>query len=121
VSVPQLDPVVHAPARLSICAVLAAATDWVEFATVRDAAALGDSALSKHSRALEEAGYLEVRKGAVGRRPRTWFRLTRVGRRALSTHIEALQDIARAARLNTPSHVDPTSRPDGRPAARSGS
>jgi DNA-binding MarR family transcriptional regulator len=100
-SVPHLDPVVHAPARLSICAVLAAASDWVEFAAVKDAAALGDSTLSKHSRTLEEAGYLEVRKGAIGRRPRTWFRLTNAGRRALQAHINALQDIAHAA--TTPS------------------
>jgi DNA-binding MarR family transcriptional regulator len=91
-----LDPVVHPPTRLSICAVLAGA-DWVEFATVRDAVVVSDSVLSKQSRALETAGYLEVRKGAVGRRPRTWFRLTPRGRRAFAGHVAALRALADAA------------------------
>ena len=51
--------------------------------------------LSKQSRALEDAGYVEVRKGAVGRRPRTWFRLTQNGRHAFQAHIAWLQQAAR--------------------------
>lgn len=93
----DLDPVIHPPKRLALCAVLAAAGDWVEFAAVREAVEVSDSALSKHSRALEEAGYLQVRKGAVGRRPRTWFRLTAGGRRAFAAHMEALQELAAIA------------------------
>jgi len=62
---------VHPPTRLSICALLAAGADWVEFATVRDAVGVSDSVLSKQTRTLQEAGYVEIRKGAVGRRPRT--------------------------------------------------
>jgi DNA-binding MarR family transcriptional regulator len=97
VSAAALDPVIHPPKRLAICAVLAAAGDWVEFAAVREAVEVSDSVLSKHSRALEEAGYLQVRKGAVGRRPRTWFRLSPAGRRAFAAHVEALQALAATA------------------------
>ena len=96
-SAADLDPTIHPPKRLAICAVLAAAGDWVEFAAVREAVGVTDSVLSKHSRALEQAGYLQVRKGAVGRRPRTWFRLTPTGRRAFSAHLEALQQLAATA------------------------
>lgn len=92
-----LDETIHPPKRLAICAVLAAAGDWVEFAAVRDAVEVSDSVLSKHSRALEEAGYLQVRKGAVGRRPRTWFRITAAGRRTFTAHLEALQQLAATA------------------------
>ena len=88
---------IHPPARLSICALLAAGADWVEFRVVRDVAGVSDSVLSKHSRALEDAGYLEVRKGAVGRRPRTWFRLTPAGASAFADHLAALQDLAHTA------------------------
>jgi DNA-binding MarR family transcriptional regulator len=95
-----LDPLVHPPTRLSMCALLAAAPDWVEFSAVRDGVGVSDSRLSKQSRVLEEAGYLEVRKGAVGRRPRTWFRLTSKGRDAFSHHIAALQRIAAMAGLD---------------------
>jgi DNA-binding MarR family transcriptional regulator len=81
------DPLIHPITRLSICGLLAAGADWVEFAALRDAAGISDSVLSKQSRVLEDAGYVKVRKGAVGRRPRTWFRLTAEGRRVLEGHL----------------------------------
>jgi DNA-binding MarR family transcriptional regulator len=93
----RLDPVIHPITRLSICGLLAAGADWVDFATVRESVGVSDSVLSKHSRALEEAGYLEVRKGAVGRRPRTWFRLTEEGRHAFDAHVAWLQNAAQGA------------------------
>ena len=62
------DPLIHPITRLSICGLLAADADWVEFAALRDAAGISDSVLSKQSRVLEDAGYVEVRNGAVGRR-----------------------------------------------------
>ena len=98
----RLDPVIHPVTRLSICGLLAAGADWVEFAVVRDSVGVSDSVLSKHSRALEEAGYLEVRKGAIGRRPRTWFRLTPEGRSAFAAHLAWLQNAARAVAQDRP-------------------
>lgn len=92
---PRLDPVIHPITRLSICGLLASGADWVEFAALRDAAGISDSVLSKQSRVLEDAGYVEVRKGAVGRRPRTWFRLTPDGREAFQAHVTWLQQAAR--------------------------
>jgi DNA-binding MarR family transcriptional regulator len=91
------DPLIHPITRLSICGLLAAGADWVEFAALRDAAGISDSVLSKQSRVLEEAGYVEVRKGAVGRRPRTWFRLTAEGRQALQGHLAWLAQLEEAA------------------------
>jgi DNA-binding MarR family transcriptional regulator len=90
----RLDEVIHPVTRLSICGLLAAGADWVEFGVVRDSVGVSDSVLSKQSRALEDAGYLEVRKGAVGRRPRTWFRLTPTGREAFTAHLNWLQNAA---------------------------
>jgi DNA-binding MarR family transcriptional regulator len=90
------DPLIHPITRLSICGLLAAGADWIEFATLRDAAGISDSVLSKQSRVLEDAGYVEVRKGAVGRRPRTWFRLTAAGRQALAGHLAWLAQLEEA-------------------------
>ena len=90
------DPLIHPITRLSICGLLAAGADWVEFAALRDAAGISDSVLSKQSRVLEDAGYIEVRKGAVGRRPRTWFRLTAAGRQALEGHLAWLAELEEA-------------------------
>jgi DNA-binding MarR family transcriptional regulator len=90
---PRPDPLIHPITRLSICGLLAAGADWVEFAALRDAAGISDSVLSKQSRVLEDAGYVEVRKGAVGRRPRTWFRLTPKGRQAVQGHLAWLAQL----------------------------
>jgi DNA-binding MarR family transcriptional regulator len=89
----RLDDVIHSPVRFSIVATLAAA-DAAEFRFVRDTVEVSDSLLSKQARVLEEAGYLRVEKGAVGRRTRTWLHLTERGRQAFADHLDALHAIA---------------------------
>ena len=42
---------------------------------------------------LEQAGYVEIRKGFVGKRPRTSARLTPAGRTAFEQHVMALQEM----------------------------
>lgn len=91
-----LDPIIHAPMRLQITAILAVVND-AEFATVRDAVGASDSVLSKHVAQLVEAGYVKMRKAALGGRQRTWLSLTREGRRAFADHMEALQALVAAA------------------------
>ncbi|GAA0247009.1 transcriptional regulator [Cryptosporangium japonicum] len=97
---PQLDQQLLEPVRLSIVALLAG-TEWAEFAFVRDSVQLTDSALSKRISSLSETGHVEVRKGYVGKRPRTWIRLSDAGRVALSAHIARLQQIATQAGQTT--------------------
>ena len=81
------------PRRLSVVAALAA-TDEADFGAVRDAVQISDSALSKAVTVLEQAEYVHVRKGYVGKRPRTWLKLTPRGRDALHDHLTALRAIA---------------------------
>ena len=87
-----VDEALTAPIRLSIVAALARVDD-IDFATLRDAIELSDSALSKQVALLEGVGYVEVRKGYVGKRPRTWLSLTPAGRSALAAHLAALRAI----------------------------
>ena len=89
----RLDEVIHAPVRFSIVAALAS-VDQAEFAVVRDAVEVSDSVLSKQVSTLEAAGYVKVRKGYVGKRPRTWLSLTKAGRAAYERHLAALREIA---------------------------
>ncbi|MEV7648294.1 transcriptional regulator [Arthrobacter sp. NPDC089319] len=84
-----MDEYLSLPVRLSIVAALARVDD-AEFAAVREAIESSDAMLSKQAAILEQAGYLSVRKGYVGKRPRTWLSLTDAGREALRTHLEAL-------------------------------
>ncbi len=97
----RFDPVIHPPTRLSIVALLASAEE-VEFAFVRDNVGVSDSVLSKHGSALEAAGYIEIRKGHVGKRPRTWFKLTPAGREAFDSHVAALREIVAQANVALP-------------------
>jgi DNA-binding MarR family transcriptional regulator len=97
----DLDDLLAHAVRFSIVALLAAASK-VEFSFVRDEVEVTDSMLSKQISLLEEAGYIKVHKGFVGKRPRTWLSLTRDGRRVFERHLSALRDIAAA---NSPSPV----------------
>jgi DNA-binding MarR family transcriptional regulator len=101
----RLDPVIHSPARFSIVAALMSA-DRVEFRFVRDAVELSDSALSQHVTSLEQAGYVKVTKGQVGRRPRTWLALTPAGREAFTAHLAVLNQIATVPPLPQPAATD---------------
>lgn len=89
----QLDEIIHQPVRFSIVALLVAAKR-AEFSFVRDGVEISDSLLSRHITLLEDAGYVNVEKGYVGKRPRTWLSLTSKGRRAFETHVAALREIA---------------------------
>ena len=89
----QLDEVIQSPVRFSIMAALSSVGE-AEFALVRDMVEVSDSTLSKQVSALEDAGYVKVRKGYVGKRPRTWLSLTGEGRTRFTGHLATLQAIA---------------------------
>lgn len=91
----DLDPVIHFPLRLSIMSVLASLEE-AEFRFVAETVEVNAPTLSKQMAVLEEAGYLRVRKGYVGRRPRTWLSLTPVGRERLAAHLRALHEIIKS-------------------------
>lgn len=90
---PIFDPVIHAPGRLQICAILSSVDD-AEFAMIRDAIKVSDSVMSKHLKQLEEAGYVTLTKATDKGRQRTWIALTVTGRRAFAAHVAELQRLA---------------------------
>jgi DNA-binding MarR family transcriptional regulator len=87
-----LDEVVHQRTRLGILAVLAEGGK-VQFGLLRDALTLTDGNLSRHLAILEEAGYVAIQKGYEGKRPRTWIKITRSGRRSLAGEVAVLKAI----------------------------
>lgn len=91
----RLNELIHQPVRFSIMASLAAA-DWLDFRDLRDALQITDSALSKQMTTLDDAGFIDVKKAFVGKRPRTSFRLTKEGRAAWVEHLTTLREIAGA-------------------------
>lgn len=87
-----LDALTH-PVRFSLVAALNA-TESVEFGVVRDQLQITDSVLSRQAAQLEELGIVAIRKGYIGKRPRTWLSLTPDGRAQWARHLAALQAIA---------------------------
>ena len=94
---PDLDRVIHERVRLAIVSALAAG-DEMSFGDLKDLLGTTDGNLSVHARKLEEAGYVACDKGFEGRVPRTRFRLTATGRKALERYLAHMESIIRAAR-----------------------
>ncbi len=67
--------------------------DKAEFQFLRDLLGLTDGNLSVHLQRLEEAGYLRIEKGFVGRRPKTWVWATPEGRTAFAAYVDTLEQI----------------------------
>lgn len=91
-----IDEFLHTPARLNICALLAPA-DWVLFSFLRQSIGTSDSALSKQLSALEQAGYVDVRKERAVRL-QTSVRLTGTGRAAFEAYLRSLEALLARAR-----------------------
>ncbi|MEY9870584.1 DNA-binding MarR family transcriptional regulator [Streptacidiphilus sp. MAP12-33] len=85
--------------KLKLAAFLAGCGE-ADFATVSESCQIAAPTLSKAAVALEEAGYVRVRKGHVGRRPRTWLSLTVKGRRAFEDHLAALSALTAQGRAH---------------------
>ena len=92
-----LDRVIHERMRLGIVSALAA-NETLTFTELRALMGTSDGNLSVHARKLEDAGYVTCHKGFEGRVPRTEYRLTAAGRRALERYLDHMEALIRAAR-----------------------
>jgi DNA-binding MarR family transcriptional regulator len=93
----QLDRLIHERIRLAMVSALAAKPSMT-FSELKALLGTTDGNLSIHARKLEDAGYLECAKSFVDRTPRTEYRLTAPGRRALERYLDHMEAIIRAAR-----------------------
>ncbi len=94
---PDLDGVIHERIRLGIVSALAV-NESLSFTDLRRTLDTTDGNLSVHARRLEEAGYVECKKYFEGRVPRTEFRLTSRGRKALEQYLSEMEAIIEATR-----------------------
>ena len=97
IALPALDRIVHERIRLGILSALAV-NDSLAFNDLKALLRTTDGNLSVHARKLEEAGYLACAKSFADRVPRTEYRLTAAGRRALERYLNDLEAVLRAAR-----------------------
>ena len=93
----ELDTLIHHRLRLGILSALAAASS-LSFNDLKTLMQATDGNLSVHARKLEEAQYVTCTKTFEGRRPRTEYRLTAHGRRALQRYLDHMEAVIRATR-----------------------
>jgi DNA-binding HxlR family transcriptional regulator len=92
-----LDPLIHERIRLGIVSALAV-NDSVSFNDLKTLLRTTDGNLSVHARKLESAQYVACTKFFDGRLPKTEFRLTALGRRALERYLDQMEALIRATR-----------------------
>jgi DNA-binding HxlR family transcriptional regulator len=93
----DLDRLIHERIRLGIVSALAV-NDALSFNDLKALLRTTDGNLSVHARKLEEAGYVVCAKSFEGRLPRTEYRLSAAGRRALTRYLDHMEALIRAAR-----------------------
>ena len=91
----DLDELIHQPLRLKIMAALHAepAGEPLEFARLKAVSQATDGNLGSHLTTLEKAGYVEITKDFVGKKPRTRVAMTPAGRKAFRRHVEYLREV----------------------------
>lgn len=88
----KLDDVIHSRLRLGVMTYLADA-EVADFTELKDALEVTQGNLSIQIRKLEDAGYVKIEKGFVGRKPRTRLRITPAGRKAFAAYLNALSGL----------------------------
>jgi DNA-binding HxlR family transcriptional regulator len=94
---PELDRLIHERIRLGIVSALAT-NDSLSFNDLKRVLKTTDGNLSVHARKLEEAQYISCVKFFEGRVPRTEYRLTTTGRKALAEYLDQMEEWIRVTR-----------------------
>ena len=107
-----IDRLLHEKARLGIMTSLLAHPDGLLFNDLKELCSLTDGNLSRHLQVLNEAGFLEVCKGFLSRRPQTLCRLTQDGRGRFVEYLQVLEKVIedahpRTAKVNAPARPLP--------------
>jgi DNA-binding HxlR family transcriptional regulator len=93
----EVDRLIHERLRLAILSALAV-NDTLTFNELKALIHATDGNLSVHARKLEEARYLSCAKTYEGRLPKTEFRITELGRRALLRYLDHMEALISAMR-----------------------
>jgi len=81
--------------RLGIMSVLMV-NESADFTTLKEILGVTDGNLASHSSALEKAGYIEVKKEFVGKKPKTSYQVTDLGRAAFKEHLSYLEKLMKS-------------------------
>ena len=91
----MFDPLLHHPVRTHIVSLLAS-VDAMAYRELKEHTGLTDGNLAGYLRSLEEAHYITYEKLFEGRRPKTLYALTPLGKSAFLAYLDALQNFVRS-------------------------
>ena len=91
------DRLIYERVRLGIMSALAM-NDELTFNELKSLFDVSDGNLSAHARKLEEAGYVVCTKSFEARRPKTIYRITQIGKKALLRYLEHIEAVIKATR-----------------------
>jgi DNA-binding MarR family transcriptional regulator len=94
---PELDRLIHERLRLGIVSALAA-NESLTFNDLKGLMNTTDGNLSVHARKLEDAGYITCTKSFDGRVPKTEYKLSATGRRALESYLSHMETLIQQMR-----------------------
>ncbi len=81
--------------RLGIMSLLMV-EEWVEFTRIKQMLELTDGRLASHVKVLEDEGFLILKKEFVGRKPKTSYKATNLGKKAFQEHLIALEKLIKS-------------------------
>ena len=87
-----LDSAVHGPIRLGVLTALQL-DGPLDFTTLQKRLQVSHGALAPHLRKLESSRYIDCKKAFVGRRPRSTYRISKVGQTALKKYVDTMQRV----------------------------
>ncbi len=93
----HIDRLIYGRVRLGILSALAV-SEPLTFSDLKALFDVTDGNLSAHARKLEDAGYVSCKKTFEGRRPKSEYRLTAAGRKALNRYLEHVEAVIKATR-----------------------
>jgi len=91
----QLNKVFDSRIRLGIMSALIMNTR-INFNELKELIQVTDGNLASHLKTLEEAGYMQVEKGFIGRKTNTTYAITHAGKKAFRSHLDALEKMIRS-------------------------
>ena len=91
----QLNKAFDSRVRLGIMSILIV-NDWVDYKQIKADLNLTDGNLASHINGLEKLDYLTIRKGFIGKKTNTSYKITPLGQQAFKQHINALEQLIKA-------------------------
>lgn len=88
----RLNKAFESRVRLGIMSVLMV-NDEVDFNTLKETLNISDGNIASHIAALEKAGYVNIEKRFIGKKPNTSYSVTKQGKKAFEDHLNALEKL----------------------------